>query len=92
MAPLLCLFALAVILAIQLALKFFLFSFFAIEPRIHALPWFGAVAGKLDDLEAVRKGSCHGRLRSSSILPSARFPMGKAVQGLALLQKFGGGL
>ena len=75
MPPLLCLFALALVLGIKLALKFLLLLFLAIEPSSSALPWLGAITRELNNLETVRKGSSHGGLRSPRILPSARFSM-----------------
>lgn len=53
MAPLFCLFALALVLAVKLALKFLRLLLLAKEPSSSALPRLGAIARKLNNLEAV---------------------------------------
>ena len=85
MAPFL--FALALVLSVQLALKFFRLLFLAVEPGSSALPWLGAITRKLDNLKAIGNRTVHNCLRSLRILPPARFSMEKTSLGIGSLVK-----
>jgi len=64
MAPLLCLFAFALVLAVKLTLEFLCLLLLAIEPSFSALPWLGTIARKPNNLETVGDGASHDGLRS----------------------------